>query len=165
MLKRGLVLLCTIGVIIGCDRIRSAATGKPSADKKVTPSDGRNAKIDTLIHQEPKFIDESLLGPKLGPDGKVTSESNSFRRGQPIYLTMVLRESPGGLRTSAVWLDSKDKVVRADQKPMNGAKVATFTLKDARLKPGKYHVIGYWGGNVAADKPFEIVAGPGKRKK
>ena len=141
MLKRGLALLCTLGVIIGCDRGRSAASGKPSV-KKVIPSDARNAKVDTVIHPAPRFIDESLLGAQVGADGKVTGESKSFRQGQPIYLTMVLTE-----------------------KNMNGAKVATFKLSEAKLKPGKYHVVGYWGGNIAADRTFEVVAASGKRKK
>ena len=94
----------------------------------------------------------------------MTSESTSFRPGQPIYLTMVLTESPPGLQTRAVWHDPKDKVIRTDQKKMNGAKVATFTLSEVKLKPGKYHVVGYWGGNLAADKTFDIVAAS-KRKK
>ena len=165
MLKRGLALLCTLGVIIGCDRSRSAASGKASAGGKVVPSDARNAKIDTVIHPAPRYVDESLLGAQVGADGKVTGESKSFKQGQPIYLTMVLTESPPGLQTRAVWRDPKDKVIRTDQKNMNGAKVATFTLSEARLKPGKYHVVGYWGGNIAADKTFEIVAASGKRKK
>ena len=164
MLKRGLALLCTLGVIIGCDRGRSAASGKPSV-KKVIPSDARNAKVDTVIHPAPRFIDESLLGAQVGADGKVTGESKSFRQGQPIYLTMVLTESPPGLQTRAVWHDPKDRVIRTDQKNMNGAKVATFKLSEAKLKPGKYHVVGYWGGNIAADRTFEVVAASGKRKK
>jgi len=165
MLKSGLALFCTLGMIIGCDRSRSAATGKPSTDKKVIPSDARNAKVDTVIHPAPRFIDESLLGSEVGSDGKVTGESRSFRQGQPIYLTMVLAESPPGLQTRVVWRDAKDKVIRTDQKNMNGAKVATFKLSETKLKPGKYHVVGYWGGNIAADKTFEIVAASGKRKK
>ena len=164
MLKLGLAIGCTLGLtVIGCDRGPSAS-GKASAGKKVVPSDARNAKVDTVIHPAPRYVDQSLLGAQVGPDGKVTSESTSFRAGQPIYLTMVLTESPPGLQTRAVWRDPKDKIIRTDQKKMNGGKVATFTLNEVKLKPGKYHVVGYWGGNLAADKTFEIVAAS-KRKK
>ena len=38
---------------------------------------------------------------------------------------------------------------------MNGAKVVTFELKK-RLDAGGYRAVGYWGGNVACDVPFEV---------
>ena len=41
---------------------------------------------------------------------------------------------------------------------MNGAKVATFAFK-RKLAPGKYRVEAYWGGNVVADKSFEVTGG------
>ncbi len=40
---------------------------------------------------------------------------------------------------------------------MNGTKVATFAVGQ-KLAPGKYHVRGYWGGNIADDRDFVVVA-------
>ncbi len=40
---------------------------------------------------------------------------------------------------------------------MNGTKVATFALRQ-ELAPGKYHVRGYWSGNIADDRDFVVVA-------
>jgi hypothetical protein len=165
MLNRTTAVLCGLVLMIGCNRLREAAPAKTGATTRATPSDARNAKIDTVIHPLPQFIDQSILGADLGADGKVKTESDTFRAGQPIYLTMVLRESPPGLQTRAQWRDAKEKVLYADQKNMNGAKVVTFTLKETKLKPGPYHVVGYWGGNIAADKKFEIVGAGSKRKK
>jgi hypothetical protein len=165
MLNRTAVVLCGLVLVIGCNRWREAAPAKTGATTRVIPSDARNAKVDTVIHPLPQFIDQSLLGADLGPDGKVKTEGDTFRAGQPIYLTMVLRESPPGLQTRAQWRDAKEKVLYADQKNMNGGKVVTFTLKETKLKPGRYHVVGYWGGNIAADKKFEIVGAGSKRKK
>jgi hypothetical protein len=163
MLNRTAIVLCGLVLVIGCNQSRQAGPAKTGATASV--SDARNAKVDTVIHPLPQYIDQSLLGADLGPDGKVKTEVDSFLAGQPIYLTMVLRESPPGLQTRAQWRDAKEKVLYADQKHMNGGKVVTFTLKDAKLKPGLYHVVGYWGGNIAADKKFEIVGAGSKRKK
>jgi hypothetical protein len=40
---------------------------------------------------------------------------------------------------------------------MNGAKVATFMVPAAQVKPGFYHVEGYWGGNIACDYSVTVV--------
>jgi hypothetical protein len=164
MLNRTAALICSLVLVIGCDRSREAPA-RTGATTRVIPSDARNAKVDAVIHPLPQFIDQSLLGADLGPDGKVKTESDTFNAGQPVYLTMVLRESPPGLQTRAQWRDAKEKVLYSDQKNMNGGKMVTFTLKDKKLKPGRYHVVGYWGGNIAADKQFEIVGAGSKRKK
>ena len=38
---------------------------------------------------------------------------------------------------------------------MKGAKTVTFAMKP-KLAPGHYRVEGWWGGNLAAEKTFEI---------
>ena len=40
---------------------------------------------------------------------------------------------------------------------MNGAKVATFTVPAAHVKPGFYRVEGYWGGNIACEYSVTVV--------
>ena len=82
-----------------------------------------------------------------------------------VYLTMVFRESPAGLQASAVWKQVKGQPVSTERKQMNGAKTVTFTSSN-KLKPGLYKVVGYWGGNVACERQFEIIgAGPVKKGK
>jgi uncharacterized protein (DUF2141 family) len=68
---------------------------------------------------------------------------------------MWLHDSPAGLQTSAHWMTDKGKQFAKEQKVMNGAKIATFTL-DKKLKPGKYSVTGLWGGNDACDFDFVV---------
>ena len=94
----------------------------------------------------------------------VATESDSVPAGEPIYLTMVLRESPQGLQTSAVWTTMDKKPLKTERKVMNGAKTVTFGLNNPKMKPGRYRVVGYWGGNIATEREFEIVA-KSKRKK
>jgi len=148
--------LCAL-TIAGCQQEKK--TAKPPV------ADARNVKVDALVPPAPVFIDHSVLGSALGPDGTAINPSLVFPPAKPIYLTLFLRESPGGLVTTAIWSDAADKPVFSERKPMNGAKVATFTLNDRKLKPGRYHVIGYWGEDIAADYRFEIAAAPKANRK
>ncbi len=157
MRKYVAVVLCGFGVMVtGCEP--KAGDRPVKVTTRVQPSDVRDAKVSEVIQPAPQFIDRSLLGSQLGADGMVSKESASFTQGQSIYLTMVLRESPPGLQTSAVWMGVDGKPLRTERKVMNGAKVATFGFKNPKVKPGHYHVIGYWGGNIATDREFDIVS-------
>jgi hypothetical protein len=133
---------------------------------RIRPADFRNVKVRETIQKEPQFIDHALLGSELNSDGVVSKQTTSFTDGQPVYLTLILRQSPHGLQTRAEWQGPDKKTILVDRKDMTGAKVATFTLKEAKVKPGRHHVIGYWGGNIAAEKDFDILArAKGKKKK
>jgi hypothetical protein len=123
---------------------------------KTVPSDARNAKVNTLIPMTPpQVLDGAHLGATLGADGRVSSETTTFKKGEPIYLTLDVHESPVGLATEAAWQDAKGKELARERHEMKGAKTATFALKTP-LAPGRYKVVGYWGGNIAAEKPFEV---------
>ena len=157
MRKSALILLCVVAA--ACQRNEGGA--KPRRVITTTiPADARDARIDTVVQPAPVFVDHSLLGTKLGADGKVAAETMTARPGETVYLTMVLRESPVGLKTRVVWSDpSAKKDIRTEEREMKGAKVVTYALDTKKLKPGKFHVEGYWGGNLAAEKDFEIVKG------
>ena len=110
-------------------------------------------------------MDHSLVGTELGPDGTVKTEDAATLQGSPIYMTVWFRESPPGLQTASVVTTMNKKQVHTERKQMNGAKVATFNLGD-QLKPGRYKVTAYWGGNFATDREFEVLpTKAAKRKK
>jgi hypothetical protein len=164
MLKYATVALCAVA-LLACQKPEAPAASKPAKPGANKPSDVRNAKVNEVIPKVPQFVDHALLGSEIGPDGTVSKESSSIPQGKPVYLTMVFRESPPGLQASAVWSSVGDKhPINTERKEMNGGKVATFALPP--VKPGRYRVVGYWGGNVAAQREFEIVApqkGKGKK--
>lgn len=123
---------------------------------KTVPSDARNAKVNTLIPvTPPQILDTARLGATLGPDGRVSTETATFKKGEPVYLTLDIRESPVGLATEAAWQDAKGKELARERREMKGAKTVTFAMKKP-LPSGHYKVVGYWGGNIAAEKPFEV---------
>ncbi|HEY8130695.1 MAG TPA: hypothetical protein VII12_02290 [Thermoanaerobaculia bacterium] len=166
MRKYVTVALCGIGVLVACEQKGPAPAQRKATTTGAQPADVSRAKISEVIQPAPQFIDHAVLGTQLGPDGVVSAENLSIPAGKPVYLTMFLRESPAGLQTSAVWTTMDKKPLRTERKVMNGAKTATFGFKDPKIKPGRYRVVGYWGGNIATEREFEIVgSGKAKRKK
>jgi len=163
MLKYATVALCAIA-LLACQKSEAPSKSK-AAPGSVQPTDMRGAKVNEVVQPAPQFVDHALLGSDLGADGMVSKETKSIAAGKPVYLTMVFRESPPGLQASAVWTTIDKHPVSTERKEMNGSKVATFALSGA-VKPGRYRVVGYWGGNIAAERDFEITgAEKAKRKK
>jgi hypothetical protein len=151
-------LILSALVIAGCQKKQeSAAPGQPGVITTNTPQNEAGQRANVIGRVGTAVIDKMLVGTRLGPDGNVVEEQTTVTAGEPLYVTLRLRDSPVGLRTSAAWYDEHDKELVREQKDMNGAKVATFAIGQ-KLPPGKYHVRGYWGGNVADDRNFEVVA-------
>ena len=162
MLKYATVAICAVA-LLACQKSEAPAS-KPGAPG-TQPTDMRGAKVNEVVQPAPQFVDRSLLGSELGPDGAVTKDTDKIPAGQPVYLTMFFKESPPGLQASALWTTIDKKTLSTERKEMKGSKVATFALS-GNVKPGRYKVIGYWGGNIAAEHVFEITAAQkGKGKK
>jgi hypothetical protein len=150
-MRKAIALLLCACALAAC-RPRESVTDSSSR----MPENEANKKSRLLIRPLAP-IEKSLLGAQLGPDGAVSQETDHFEPGQTIYLTLRLHDSPVGLKTNAVWYGPGQKEIFSEQKEMNGAKVATFAL-NRKLAAGSYRVEGHWGGNLAADKAFEVVA-------
>jgi len=152
---RKVIAILACAVAFGSCGKNETAPAKRKVVTTVIPENESGQKKRAFVRPVPDILDKSLLGTKLAADGTVAEESSAFKAGQPIALTIWLKQSPPGLATSATWFDGSEKKIAHEQRPMNGAKVATFALKQ-KLAPGRYRVEGYWGGNVVADKSFEV---------
>ncbi len=156
---RTLIVLSLLGLTVaGCKKTEVINPGgspsKVNGGAAPSPVKGR---LNAVIRPDvPNFVEKSLIGSKLAADGTVEAEETTFTAGQPVSLTLHFRESPAGLHAGARWYATDPKPFAREERPMNGAKVVTFTLK-SKLKPGHYRAEGYWGGNLAADKKFEVV--------
>lgn len=158
--------------VVVCCFLAFACRNEPQKPVKTTrvhttsvPEDARNENIKTAIaFPAVKFADKAWIGKKLAADGTVAEEETAFQSGEPIHLTMWFRESPPGLNASVKWSDSNGKVLLRDVHTMNGSKVVTFTYQTPKLVPGQYRAEGFWGGNMAADKAFEVLPAKPKRK-
>jgi len=138
--------------------VQPAPPKKVKVKTVVVPTDARNAKIKEVLPMEIPVLERTSLGTKLAKDGTVYESQDVFAPGQPVYVTMWLKESPGGLQTSVLFTDVKGKRVDWPRKQMNGAKVATFKLDTTKLGPGEYHAQAFWGMNIEAEYKFRIEA-------
>lgn len=151
------VLLCA-SVFAACqNRPKPAAPVRPKVRTTNIPQDESGKRSRVIERIGTTLVDGMLVGTQLGADGTVAEERKVVTEGEPVYLTLRLRDSPGGLRTGAIWYDHRGRRVAVEERDMNGAKVATFALAQ-KLPPGKYHVEGYWGASLAGDTKFEVVA-------
>ncbi len=142
-------------LIVSCRR----ETAQPPAAKKTTAAqDLRNAKVNKVVGTA--VVEQSTdarLGNHANPQGIVIEERDTFKPGEPVILSMTVQESPAGLQMSALWEDAKGNKLDEERKTMNGTKIATFAYGGKKkLVPGEYKVIGYWGGNIAAEKKFKV---------
>jgi hypothetical protein len=155
------VIAAAAVVLLSCHRREppAAGAGKSSTSTSVTvdkPLDLNKKEIDQKIPAVPPFVDANAIGPKLGPDGTVMGEKKTFKTSEPINLTMKFHDSPKGLVANFTIEDMKFKTIHHEERPMNGSKVVTFTVPPKTLKPGRYRVEGYWGGNLAVEYVIEV---------
>ncbi len=157
MKRIGIVLLATMAMF-ACKReappVPAAATA--SVATSTAPRDMADAKINQTLRPDQIFLDRAILGSDKATDGTVKNQQATFKVGEPVRLTMWLRESPPGLQTHIDWKNESGKIVATEQMEMSGAKIATFEAKE-KLSPGSYTAVGYWGGNIACQIPFTIV--------
>jgi hypothetical protein len=158
-MRTSLVVLFAVTVVFACQKADEGGAKKGRVTTTNVPGDASNARVDTVIQPAPVFVDKALLSPIRAADGNVTEEKRTAKVGDIVYLTMYLRESPVGLKTQVKWTDEHKKELKREEREMKGTKVVTYGFVTMGLKPGKYHVEGYWGGNLAAEKDFEVTKG------
>ena len=161
---RRTVVIGSIALVLAACGGREQSPTPARGGKTVTstsaapPADLRNAKINKIIQPDlPTFLESATLGDEIGKDGNVSHPTDEIPEGHKVYFTMRLRQSPVGLQTRAVWKDTFGHELAMEERAMGGTKVVTFATKKP-LKAGRYTVVGYWGGNVAAEHLFEVVA-------
>ena len=157
---RNAIAIGSIVLLFGCQRAAEKKTEmpakKPGEALAGMKQDLRRADIDKIITPVPPFVESCSIGAQPAADGTVTGEETHHTAGKPIYLTMRFHESPAGLQSSIRVYDAKKRLVVEETRPMNGAKVATFTIPPAEVKPGFYRVEGYWGGNISCEYSLTV---------
>jgi len=151
-------LLCTFGCQKKETVVDRTVSKKGQAGETIIPSDARNTKIKEVPPMEISVLERSSIGTKLAPDGTVSESGDVFAPGQPVYVTLWLKESPVGLQTSVLFSDAKGKQLDWPRKVMNGEKTATFKLDTTKLPPGDYRAQCYWGMNIEREYTFKLEA-------
>jgi hypothetical protein len=156
MRTRPFAVAFTCCLIAACQRETPPAAKKAAVPVKVKTADASKALMNKTIPLDITALDRSAMGSKIDADGNVMESKEVYKAGEPVYVTMWLRLSPGGLQTSVHFLDAKQREVAWPKKQMNGAKIATFKLDTAKLAPGEYSAICYWGLDDERDYKFRI---------
>jgi hypothetical protein len=155
--RKALVIAAFV-LVVGCQKKTAgqktditAPAGKTRQTLVGMKQDLRRADIDKVVTPVPPFLEACAIGSTPAADGTVTGEEKQFKSGEAIYLTERFQQSPAGLQASIRTYDAKKHLVLEETRPMNGAKVVTFTIPPAQTKPGFYRVEAYWGGNIACE--------------
>jgi hypothetical protein len=159
-MRRAAVLLALLALVLPSCGKRGKESLQPKREgTAVLPADDAGKSENVAISLRPAtpfFMIRSTVGDAVNAKGEVEKDNLKVAAGTAVHLTLYLKESPPGLQTGVVWYKD-ERPIRREVKPGNGQKVISYTLDDAKLQPGKYRVVAYWGGNVAADKRFELV--------
>jgi len=164
-MRRTVLALLAALLILACNRETNSNTKTTTVHTTSIAGDAKNLRVNTAIPVgTPAVVQKSAIGPTLAADGTVAAEESAFHTGDPVHVTIWLRESPPGLKTSATWYSKDNKVIRREERAMNGQKYVTFTYDKPPLPVGEYRVETFWGGNLAAEKHFEILETAPKSK-
>jgi len=95
------------------------------------------------------YLTKFRVGHALGPDRKVTIESDSFGQGDTIYFSFEVRKAPPKSQAKAVLSDSSGRKISEEQEEIPpGTGEVSFALKDtASLGMGEYLVEFFVGGS------------------
>ena len=157
---RKLFVVLAVVSVIGCGKKAAESPQKKETRVHTTsvgqPTDLSKAKIKETLPIEFNVLERSALGSRLDAAGNVAESQETFKPGEPVYVTMWLKTSPSGLQTSVKFSDAKGKEVEWPRQQMNGGKVATFKLDTKKLAPGEYKAECYWGMNSEREYTFRI---------
>lgn len=154
-------VIASIALLAGCQKpaekkTAAAPANAPRGTLVGMKQDLRRANVDKIVSPVPPFLESCAIGTTPGPDGTVTGEEKQFHEGHAIYLTERFQQSPAGLQASIRVYNATKHLVLEETRPMNGAKVTTFTIPPKQLKQGFYRVEAYWGGNIACEYPVTV---------
>ena len=145
-MHRTLITLCVAVALSGCQKTEKVtSSAPPPAPTATQPQNLANAKVNQVL---PMNAAESLAQSAISKD--------SVKSGEPVSVTVTLKDSPKGAQLSSRWYDAKNKQIAEEKKTLNGEKTVTFAWSGKKLKPGKYRVITYWGENVAGEHAFTV---------
>lgn len=130
--------------LVFCQR-EATLSNPPTTTTTTRPADLGKAKVNEVL---PMSGAESLVQSHLDKD--------TYKTGEPIVVTLTLRDAPKGVELRTQWYDAKGKQIGVDRKELMGQNTATFPWSGKPLEPGKYRVVSYWGENIAGDHAFEV---------
>lgn len=152
-----IALSCAPGTEQSSDTAATSATSTVSSTATSDVPSASSVQVVVPIEEE-GFFESAMVGGAVGEDGNVVTEVTTFRRNQPVYVTVRANEVPAGLAARAVWFNPKKKEIHAETKPVPvDMKVVTFQAPSTRAwQPGTYRVEIWLGGDQVFDEDIVI---------
>ena len=158
-MKQMLICAAAALALVSCQQETTTQAPPPAPTATTTaPQNLGKAKVNAALPlNAAESLSQSHIGDATGPDGTVTTDKTTFKPGEPVFVTLTLRDALKGVQLTARWYDGKNKQLAEEKKELSGGqRSATFQWKGKKLKPGKYRVATYWGENIAGDHAFEV---------
>ena len=144
-MKRLLIGVAAMVALVSCQQETTQNPPPSRSSTAARPQNLGQAKVNEVL---PMNGAESLVQSRLDKD--------SYKVGEPIIVTLTIRDAPKGVELRTQWFDAKGKQLGQDKKELMGQNTATFPWSGKPLKPGKYRVVTYWGENIAGDHKFTV---------
>lgn len=102
------------------------------------------------------YEDSFRIGKKAASDGTVTSETDKFTAGEPIYISFVIRNAPADASAKVLWKRIDGNVrMGEEQKPLSSSGFVSFAVKDTSAwPPGRYRLEKSFGRETSSGTPI-----------
>ena len=123
--------------------VPEAAAPPPVSSVPATPADARDANVDITLPLVANAV------------ARCEPTKTAYAKGEAVQLEIDLNQAPEGLKVSSRVFDKAGKVVASASKPGAGQKSVTLQM-EGKLRPGKYKIEGYWGGNLVCEHEITV---------
>jgi len=159
MIQRITLLYAIALACVACRYERPAAeASRPRLIQRTTwqRTDLAGKRVQQKFVLQPKVLTRCEAGTRLGEDGLVAEPASTMRPDEPVYLSMWLAQAPEGLQVALRVLDGdENEIGTARRDDAGGVRAVTLQIGE-ELKPGKYKLEGFWGGNLVCEKNVEV---------
>ena len=166
-MKRIVMISAIAAACVACryEPPAAEAVARPQPKSQAQPrevwqrSDLTGKRVEQRYVLQPKVLSRCEAGSVIGADSLVTTPSDTFGKGETIYLSMWLAQAPQELQVALRVLDAEENEVGTARRDDAGGQRAVTLEVGEPLPPGRYKLEGLWGGNLVCEKRISVLAG------
>jgi len=158
-----LSLAMVLAVSFGCKKAEEVAepNGQPPLKTTTAEIPGTASPNDLNPVTAQSYVDGFVMGHGLAPEGVVAADQkgDSFSPGQPIHLTMTVKDAPANAAVKVVWYGPNETKIRTEQKsvPVGATTLAFSSTDTAKWALGDYRAEVWIGDEKVDTENFKIV--------